>query len=96
MNTVSFLFCLLAAGGLLLAGCAQTTVYRDGRPLFRSQANAAGITFRDGSTYFHADTLDHSTPTAAGGQSAAKIIQSGATAATAIGGAVATQGFVQP
>lgn len=49
---------------LLLCGCAETQVFENGQCVFRTQADATNITFRTGNgTYFHADTLNHSTPT---------------------------------
>jgi hypothetical protein len=57
---------------LLFTGCAHTTIYEDGKPIMKTQADATNITLRTSRTYFHADKLDHSTPTLAQGEAAAK------------------------
>ena len=51
---------------LLLSGCS-TVIYEDGRPIARIQSDARNVTLLTRKTYFHADTLDHSTPTRAAG-----------------------------
>lgn len=76
---------LLAA--LLLSGCAHTTVFVDGRKVFATQADSENVTYRNGSTYFHADRLNHSTPTLAQGKAASDKI-------TSTGAAIAASGLV--
>lgn len=68
-------------------GCAHTTVYVGGKKVFTTQADAENVTFRQGSTYFHADKLNHSTPTLAQGKAASDKIG-------AVGGAVAASGII--
>lgn len=50
---------------LLLNGCAETRIYDSGQLLAVIQADATNITVRGQTTYFHADTLNHSAATAA-------------------------------
>lgn len=63
-NTIVILVILATAA---LSGCAQTAAYKDGRCIFRSQANAKLITFRNADIELRVEDLDHSTPTRAGG-----------------------------
>jgi hypothetical protein len=63
---------------------------KTGKKVFTTQADAQNITYSGNGQTFHADTLIHSTPTIAGGNSAAKILQSTGTMAGAIGAAAAT------
>jgi hypothetical protein len=70
----------------LLSSC-QTVVYGpDGRPQFRTYGDVAGLTFTGPGTTLHADTLNHSTPTRAGGSVVG-------TAFTGIGGAITSAGM---
>jgi hypothetical protein len=82
---------------VIVAGCAHTEIRdpRTGKVVFRTEADATGISYSGNGVTFHADVLNHSWPTAAGGISAAKIIQSSGTAAGAVGAAVATSGIVK-
>lgn len=80
---------------LALCGCASTTIYHNGKPAFKTQADAKNLTYSSGGTYFHADELNHSVPTTAGGISSAKIIQSAGTASGALGAAIATSGIIR-
>lgn len=76
---------ILLAG--LLTGCAYTEL-RDpntGKRVFKTQADAKNVTYRNGSTYFHAEELNHSTPTLAQGKAASDKIGAAASAATALG-----------
>lgn len=58
----------LAAWALFyLTGCASTTVYKDGEPVFFTQSNARVVDFRNGDVSLHIEGLNHSTPTRAGG-----------------------------
>lgn len=86
---------LLASATLFFASCSSTTVYRDGKPVFHTQADASQITYRDDRSYFHAAGLNHSRPTAAGGSAASQVIKSGSSAVTAAGAAFATGGAVR-
>lgn len=61
-------------------GCASTTIYRSGKPILRIQGDATNLTYRNGGIYFHADKLNHSEPTRAGGS----VIGTAGTAATGI------------
>lgn len=56
---------LILALAFLVSGCAETRIYDQGRLLAVIQADATNITVRGETTYFHADTLNHSVPTAA-------------------------------
>jgi hypothetical protein len=79
----------------LLTGCASTSVMdpQTGRKVFATQADATNVTYSGPGYSFHADSLNHSRPTIAGGISAAKVLQSTGTMAGAIGGGVATAGI---
>lgn len=58
-----------------LPGC-QTTVYRDGKPILRTQANAKRVEFHQdakGATSLVIDGLNHSVPTRAGGSVAGTV-----------------------
>jgi hypothetical protein len=84
-----FCFCFI--------GCAETRIYereRDGQThlIARIQGDAYNITVRTRRTYFHADTLNHSTPTLAGGTASAKIVSS----STGIATTIITHGSVAP
>lgn len=81
MKTCLLILCLFGAG------CASTTVYRNGQPILKTQANAKSLVFRQGDTYLRIDGLDHAGPTRAGGSVAGTIgtsIVSGITAAAAL------------
>lgn len=81
MKTCLLILCLFGAG------CAQTVVYRNCKPILKTQANAKSLVFRQGDTYLRIDGLNHSTPTRAGGSVAGTIgtsIVSGITAAAAL------------
>ena len=71
---------------LLLASCASTTFYHEGKPVARFQGDMTKVKFafaKDGTFTWSADTVDHSTPTiAAGKTSAGNIAASGAALAT--------------
>lgn len=71
---------------IFLAGC-QTTVYRNGKPVFRTQADATNVTYIGNGVSFHADTLNHSVPTLAGGRAFAHGVSSVGVAASGIGAA---------
>lgn len=77
------------------SGCAHTTLYFGGRPIMRTQADATNITYQGNGVSFHADTLVHSTPTIAGGQSTRNIINGVTAGVTATGVAVATSGVIR-
>jgi hypothetical protein len=49
----------------LMVGCAQTRLYDHGNLVAVIQGDATNITVRSDALYFHADTLSHSTATAA-------------------------------
>lgn len=87
--------CILGGLALLavafLSGCASTNVYRGGRKILSTQADAAQLEFRDGNTSLKVVGLNHSTPTRAGGSVVG-------TAGTAVGGvatALLSQGIVR-
>ena len=73
-SLVALLF--LAALIMLLAfatGCAQTTLYRDGRKIFNGQGDMTGLRYvhhADGSCELTSETIDHSSATLAQGKSA--------------------------
>lgn len=87
---------LLLLAILAAPGCAGTTLYRGGQRILHTQADIAEVTYRDGSTYFHAKGLNHSRPTDAGGRATAKVIQGTTGLATAIGASLATKGVIKP
>jgi hypothetical protein len=59
---------ILALLVLALSGCASTTIYENGKPVLRTQADVQNLTFvTSNGTKFHADSLNHSLPTRAGG-----------------------------
>lgn len=57
---------------LLLCGCASTRIYdaHTGHLVFSTQADATNISYGS----FHADTLNHSHPTRAGGSVAGTVL----------------------
>jgi len=74
---------------LMLCSCAQTRIYENGKLLAVIQADATNVTVRGEHTYFHADVLNHSAPTAAA--------YTGATAAIgAVGSAVVSGLLTKP
>ncbi len=61
---------ILVLAAWLLSGCAVTEI-RDpqtGRVIARIQADASNVDFKSPNVSFHADSLDHSTPTLAQGK----------------------------
>jgi len=60
---------------LLFTGCAFTEVSdpKTGKRVFYTQADATNITYTGPGYSFHADRLNHSTPTRAGGSVAGTI-----------------------
>ena len=66
---------VLAIACLLLAGCASTTVYEDGKPVMKTTADASNIKINTGRTSLSADTLNHSTPTKAQGTATSAVIR---------------------
>jgi hypothetical protein len=82
---------------VIVAGCAHTEIRdpRTGKVVFRTEADATGLSYSGNGVTFHVDVLRQSEATAQGGTSAAKIIQSAGTAAGAVGAAVATSGVVR-
>lgn len=71
---------------LLLTGCAHTTIYEDGKPVLKTQADATNVSFVTARTRFHADRLDHSTPMIAQGRAMAEKYGAFGSVITAIGG----------
>lgn len=69
---------------LLLTSCASTVIYKDGLPVMRTQADATNINFTSGDVTFHADTLNHSRPTVAGGKAVSGVLGAGGAAVTAV------------
>lgn len=76
---------------LLIVGCAQTTVYRNGQPILKTQANAKLLVFRQGDTFLRIEGLNHSTPTRAGGS----VLGTGLSGAAGVATAILTNGLVQ-
>lgn len=74
--------------GLALTSCSTTVFGPDGKPQFRTYANARNLTFTGPGTSLHADTLNHSTPTRAAG-SVLGIVGSDVVAALVPGSGVA-------
>lgn len=74
---------------LVFASCAETTIYdrTTGRQVAKIQGDAENVSFADGSTSFHADSLIHSTPTLAGGKAFSNGVASVGIAAMGIGAA---------
>jgi hypothetical protein len=81
----------LAALFSMLAGCASTTVYRDGKPILKTQADAKSLAFSQGDTSLKVVGLNHSTPTRAGGS----VIGTTGTAVAGAATAVLTRGLVK-
>lgn len=61
---------LMLVVAFLLTGCAHTTIWEGGKKVFTTQADAENVDFSTSSTRFHADKLNHSTPTLAQGKAA--------------------------
>lgn len=58
---------LFTTATILLSGCS-TTIKEHGQVVFHTQANLTNVNFSTpAGTHFHADKVDHSTPTRAGG-----------------------------
>ena len=71
---------------LILSSCASTTLYDAGRPICRIEGDAKGLHYLrkpDGTVEIRADTLTHSTATAAQGRAAAGKITAGASLVSA-------------
>jgi hypothetical protein len=82
---------------LSLIGCAETQIYEKGRDgqthlIARIQGDAWNVTVKTRRTYFHADSLVHSTATVAGGKASARVIG----ASTGIATTIVTHGAVVP
>jgi hypothetical protein len=78
---------LLAIAILALSNCASTTFYgADGKPTARFQGDMTKVEYQracDGSMRWSADTVNHSSATAAGGNAASKgILSTGTSIAT--------------
>ncbi len=94
MNVVT---CACLCLTMLICGCAETRIYERGRDgqthlVARIQGDAVNVTIKTTRTYFHADTLTHSTATLAGGKASARVI----TSATGIATTIITHGAVAP
>lgn len=74
-----------------LPSCAQTTVYRNGQPILKTQANAKLLVFQQGNTYLRIEGLNHSIATRAGGA----VIGTGLSGVAGIATVVATKGLVR-
>jgi hypothetical protein len=65
------------------SGCAETRLYEKDKQTGQLrlvcciQSDATNVTVKTKQTYFHADILNNSNPTTAGGTSAQRIISSG-------------------
>ena len=77
---------LIAITAACMVSCAQTVIYRDGKPIARFQGDMKGVRYRDGDTEFSADAVDHSTATTAQKAGAQSIV-------TAAGAAIAVSGL---
>ncbi len=91
---------VLLALALLLSGCASTVISemgRDGKshPVLKIQANASNVTFKTAQSDFHADTLNHSTPTVAGGAAATRVVTAVSGMAGTVSAALITNGVVR-
>lgn len=75
---------------IILTSCAQTSVYRNGQCVFRTQANASLVVFHQADTDLRIEGLNHSTPTRAGGS----VIGTTGTALVGVATAVATRGLL--
>jgi hypothetical protein len=73
---------------------AQDRIVRDGngKIIARIQGDAWNVTVKTRRTYFHADSLVHSTATVAGGKASARVIG----ASTGIATTIVTHGAVAP
>ena len=79
MKTLALLVSLAAS-----CSCAQTVLYRDGKPLARFQGDMKGVAYRDGDTSLTGD-INHSAATLAQGQAAQGKIDSAGIALAASG-----------
>lgn len=70
---------------LVITGCAGTTFYdrQSGRKIADFRGNYINSAYSDGTTKWTAAQVDHSTPTLAGGQASAQIINAIAAGVTA-------------
>ncbi len=87
MKTILLSLSLSAIAILALSNCASTTFYgADGKPVACFQANMTKVEYKracDGSIRWSADTVNHSTPTTAGGTAVSKgILATGTSIAT--------------
>jgi hypothetical protein len=57
-----------------LLSCASTTIYENGQPVFKSQADLTNVSFKTARTSFRADLVEHSDATLAGAQATTQII----------------------
>lgn len=73
-----------------LTGCAQTQVFRNGKCVFKTQANASLVVFHQADTDLRIEGMNHSIPTRAGGS----VVGTAATGAASIATAVLTRGLV--
>jgi hypothetical protein len=78
----------LLAAALLMCGCASTTVYENGQPVFRTQGDVANLTFSTRSTTLRVGSVSHSSATLAGAQAASQVINAGSALAAVVGTAV--------
>ena len=68
-----FLAALILFIAFCTIGCAQTTLYRDGRKIFNGQGDMTGMRYvhhADGSCELTSETIDHSSATLAQGKAA--------------------------
>ncbi len=71
----------LACIAISAMSCAQTTFYRDGKPVARFSGDMKNVAFQanaDGSFEWTADNVDHSTPTRAYGEASQSRIAAAA------------------
>jgi hypothetical protein len=91
MNPKLLLLSLFCA---LLCSCASTTLMANGKPILRIQADAQNVTYTGNGVSFHADSLQHSNATVAGGIAARNVLTGVTAGVTAVGAAVATSGVL--
>lgn len=72
---------------ILSVGCTETSLFdaHSGKRIVRIQADASNVSYTGNGVSFHADTLNHSAPTLAGGRAFSNGVSSVGVAAVGIG-----------
>lgn len=78
MNRFALLF-------LLLSGCTETSLFVGGKRIMRIQADATNVSYTGNGVTFHADILNHSSATIAGGRAFANSVGSIGVALAGVG-----------